>query len=154
VLRGVPPPPPPPGQPAKPHIALLPAAAAGGEVVSEDLGHKLEKVEMEMLGSCKKVGGSWRAAAWLGGVVRAASVLHADHACSLLPRWRLLLQIFPEGWRRSAAADSTSAAGCELGWACCTPWTMAASPRDGRGSFITRGLTPPPPPLALTGDHH
>ncbi|GBF97363.1 hypothetical protein Rsub_11010 [Raphidocelis subcapitata] len=31
------------------------AVLTGGEVVSEDLGHKLDKVELTMLGSCKKV---------------------------------------------------------------------------------------------------
>lgn len=33
---------------------MLPAPA-GGEVISEDLGHKLEKVELEQLGQVKKV---------------------------------------------------------------------------------------------------
>jgi hypothetical protein len=37
-----------------------PPPKKGGEVVSEDLGHKLDKVEVSMLGSCKKVrGGYW-----------------------------------------------------------------------------------------------
>ncbi|KAI8474825.1 MAG: chaperonin Cpn60/TCP-1 family [Monoraphidium minutum] len=31
------------------------AVLTGGEVISEDLGHKLDKVELGMLGSCKKV---------------------------------------------------------------------------------------------------
>ena len=31
------------------------AVLTGGEVVSEELGHKLDKVELPMLGSCKKV---------------------------------------------------------------------------------------------------
>jgi hypothetical protein len=44
------PPPPPP-----PHTHTHTRARAGGELISEDLGHKLEKVELQQLGQVKKV---------------------------------------------------------------------------------------------------
>ena len=36
-------------------------------MISEDLGHKLDKVELTQLGSCKKVRGSWGEAGKLRG---------------------------------------------------------------------------------------
>jgi hypothetical protein len=92
-----PPPPPPPTPP--PHPPSSPVAP-GGEVVSEDLGHKLEKTELTQLGSVKKVTVTKDDTIMLHGGGEGAQCRTCMKTCEIPPKnlqlclcWVLIMQL-------------------------------------------------------------